>query len=74
MARGSLMGGLDSDMDGKLEPAEMRGDIGARIKANLAALDKDRDGVLDQAELAAFAGRLFGGERTERTAAPAASN
>jgi hypothetical protein len=74
MARGSLMGALDSDMDGKLEPAEMRGEVGGRIKANLAALDTDRDGALDQAELAAFAGRMFGAERRERAAAPAASN
>ncbi|MGZ6017201.1 MAG: monooxygenase [Phenylobacterium sp.] len=53
MARGQLMGALDSNMDGKLEPGELRGQIGERLKANFAALDKNHDGFIDKDELAA---------------------
>ncbi len=72
-----MMGNLDVSMDGKLQAAEMRGDFGQRLKANLSDLDKDHDGALDRAELAAFAGRMFGGgdrQRSQAPAQPAASN
>jgi hypothetical protein len=53
MARGQLMGSLDTNMDGKLEPSELRGSVGQRLKANFAALDKNHDGFIDADELAA---------------------
>jgi hypothetical protein len=53
MAKSQLMGALDSNMDGKLEPSELRGQSGQRLKAAFAALDKNHDGFLDAAELAA---------------------
>ena len=56
LAKGQLMGALDSNMDGKLEPSELRGQIGRRLLANFAALDKDHDGSLDAAERAAASG------------------
>jgi mono/diheme cytochrome c family protein len=71
LARGQLMGALDLSFDGKLQPAELRGEVGSRIKANLTTLDKDQDGALDLGELAAFTGRMFGAERRAPAAAPA---
>ena len=53
LAKGQLMGDLDANMDGKLQPDELRGQVGKRLKAQFAALDKDHDGSLDAGELAA---------------------
>ncbi|HEY3951566.1 hypothetical protein [Phenylobacterium sp.] len=53
MARGQLMGALDANMDGKLEPSELRGQSGQRLLAAFAKLDKNHDGFLDADELAA---------------------
>jgi hypothetical protein len=80
MAQGQLMGGLDSNLDGKLQPAELRGTTGERLKANFAALDTNHDGVLDKAELAGAAAifrRPGGGQRAaapEPSVRPVASN
>ncbi len=78
MARGQLMGALDSNMDGKLEPSELRGTVGARLKANFAALDKNHDGFLDADELAAATVRGPNLVRPKQTAEagarPVASN
>jgi Copper type II ascorbate-dependent monooxygenase, C-terminal domain/EF hand len=70
LASGQLMGDLDFNMDGVLQPSELRGATGERLKANFAALDTNHDGVLDKAELAAAAAifRRPGGAR--RAAAP----
>jgi hypothetical protein len=53
MAKGQLMGGLDSNLDGKLQMSELRGQVGQKLKAAFETLDKNHDGALDQAELAA---------------------
>ncbi|WP_293372884.1 redoxin domain-containing protein [Phenylobacterium sp.] len=78
LAAGQLMGDLDLNMDGKLEPSELRGAQGARLKANFAALDTNHDGVLDKDELAAATLRRPGGSpraaaAAEPTARPAPS-
>jgi mono/diheme cytochrome c family protein len=70
MAKGQLMGALDSNMDGKLEPSELRGAQGQRLKANFAALDKNHDGYIDKDELAAASVR---GPNLVRTASGSAA-
>jgi len=77
LAAGQLMGGLDSNMDGKLQPAELRGTTGEKLKEAFATLDANHDGVLDKAELAgAYAVlRRGGGQRAAAPQpTPAASN
>ena len=73
MARGQLMGALDSNMDGKLEPSELRGSVGTRLKANFAALDKNHDGFIDKDELAAATVRGPNLVRPKQAAADAAA-
>jgi mono/diheme cytochrome c family protein len=48
-----LMGILDTNVDGKVEASELRGAMGAPIKAAFSVLDTNHDGFLDTAELAA---------------------
>jgi hypothetical protein len=48
-----MIGGLDANLDGKIEPDELRGPMGAMIKARFVELDKDHDGSLDAAEMRA---------------------
>ena len=80
MAKGQLMGALDSNMDGKLQPDELRGAVGEKLKAAFAVLDKNHDGALDQEELAAASVRGPNLVRPKQTAAestaarPVASN
>ena len=80
LAKGQLMGDLDLNLDGKLEPSELRGTIGARLKASFAALDKNHDGFIDKDELAAATMRGPNAARPKQTASetgaarPVASN
>jgi hypothetical protein len=46
----TLIGGLDGNMDGKVQPEELKGPLGM-LKAQFGALDKNKDGALDAAEL-----------------------
>jgi hypothetical protein len=46
-----LVGGLDANVDGVIEPSELRGPSTAAIRAKFAELDKNHDGVLDAAEM-----------------------
>jgi mono/diheme cytochrome c family protein len=48
-----LMGALDDNIDDRIQPEELKGPIGAGIKARFAALDANKDGALDAAEMAA---------------------
>ena len=55
-----FLGMMDENLDRRLQAAEVRGRMGAMIKANFAAIDTDKDGGLSQDELAAaqaFMGR-----------------
>ena len=79
MAKGQLIGALDSNLDGKLQPDELRGQVGQKLKAAFAALDTNHDGALDADELAAATVRGPNLVRPQRTASeaggrPAASN
>jgi len=46
-----LMGVLDDNINGRLEPGELRGVQAERLKANFARLDADGNGALDRSEL-----------------------
>lgn len=52
-----MIGALDDNLDGKIEPEELHGPMGAALKARFAQLDKNGDGVLDAGEFAAAGGR-----------------
>jgi mono/diheme cytochrome c family protein len=47
-----MLGGLDTNLDGKLERSELHGPMGSRLLARFDDLDKDHDGTLDASELA----------------------
>ncbi len=55
LAANRMMGFLDENMNGVLEQAELRGQIGAGLKQSWALLDKNHDGKLDNTELAVAA-------------------
>jgi hypothetical protein len=46
-----VIGFLDKDLDGKIEKAELRGQIGKMLAAQFDALDTNHDGALDKAEM-----------------------
>jgi hypothetical protein len=54
-----LIGVLDDNIDGKLQPTELRGLLAVGLKNNFAAMDANKDGVLDQGEISP--GRRSGG-------------
>lgn len=55
---GSLMvGALDDNVDGLVQASELRGRMGAMLKARFAELDRDKNGGLDNGELLAMGGR-----------------
>jgi hypothetical protein len=67
---GRLMGFIDKDLDGKIEKAELRGQIGKMIGASFDAIDANHDGGIDKAELKAGQSKLqmFGGRRNRNAA------
>ncbi|HEV2532506.1 redoxin domain-containing protein [Phenylobacterium sp.] len=60
-----LIGGLDANLDGVIEPDELKGPMGAMIKARFAELDKDHDGTLDLTEMRAAMPRRMARNRQE---------
>jgi len=66
-----LFGMLDDDIDGKLQPAELRGKLGEMLKKYLPLVDTNHDGAIEPAELAA-AQKLMPKGRRGGGAAPAA--
>jgi hypothetical protein len=58
-----LLGMFDDNMDGKIEKAELKGQLGDQLKAHFAQIDKDGDGGISLAELQAIQGFLGGGPR-----------
>jgi Ca2+-binding EF-hand superfamily protein len=71
MNRNRMMGMLDDNLDGKLQKAELKGQMGEMLLKYFDALDKNHDGAIDKAELAE-AGKLMGPmRRRQAEAAPA---
>ncbi len=73
LEQGALMGMLDSNMDGKIQKSELKGQIGAMLLGKWDIIDANHDGVIDANELAAAQKMMGGGHRHEEAAAPAAS-
>ncbi|HEX3364898.1 redoxin domain-containing protein [Phenylobacterium sp.] len=65
-----LLGMMDDNLDGKLEKAELKGQMGAMLLKYFDVLDKNHDGYLDADELAAAQGMM--GNRRSAAAAPPA--
>ncbi len=74
-----LMGMLDSNIDGKISKAELKGQIGEQLLKYWDVLDKNHDGFIDKDELAAMDKmggqhrRREGGEPDAKPAAPAST-
>ncbi len=70
-----LMGMMDDNLDGRLQKAELKGNMGRMIGPYFARIDADGDGSIDKAELgkaqALLPGRRRGGEAAS---APAPTN
>jgi Ca2+-binding EF-hand superfamily protein len=52
-----MIGALDDNQDGKVDPSELKGPMGQMMKARFAELDRDKSGALDESELSAAGGR-----------------
>jgi hypothetical protein len=71
MGKTRLLGMLDTDLDGKVSKAELKGRMGAQLAKYFDMLDKNHDGFLDADELAA-AQAMMGGPRRSAAAPPSA--
>ena len=66
-----ILGMLDQNIDGKIEKAELKGQMGDMIGKYFDMLDKNHDGALDKDELAAMQKMMGGQHRREAAAKPA---
>ncbi|MFI4950345.1 MAG: hypothetical protein ACHP7A_04840 [Caulobacterales bacterium] len=69
MGRTRLLGMMDDNLDGKLQKAELKGQMGQTLLKYFDVLDKNHDGALDADELAA-AQAMMGPRRRAETAKP----
>jgi Ca2+-binding EF-hand superfamily protein len=53
MQAGLMIGVMDDDMDAKLQPAELKGNMGETLKKYFAMIDTNKDGGVDRKELEA---------------------
>lgn len=51
MQAGLMMGVMDDSMDGKLQQAELKGNLGDNMKKYFAMIDANKDGGIDRGEL-----------------------
>ena len=72
-AKTRLMGMMDDNLDGKLQKAELKGQMGTMIGGYFAKIDANADGAIDRDELAAAQALLPGRRRgsAEASNAPA---
>jgi mono/diheme cytochrome c family protein len=63
MQAGLMMGVMDDSMDGKLQTAELKGQMGETLKKYASLIDTDKDGAISQAELTAAQKLLGRGRR-----------
>ena len=64
-----MLGMLDANIDGKLQKAELRGQVGQMLLKYFDVLDKNHDGALDATELAA-AQKMMGPMHRHQAEAP----
>jgi hypothetical protein len=53
-------------MDGKIEKAELKGELGTKLAANFQRIDANSSGGIENAELQAALQAMFGGEGRRR--------
>jgi hypothetical protein len=63
-----MLGMLDQNIDGRIQKAELKGQMGDMIGKYFDQLDTNHDGALDKTELAAMQ-KMMGGQRRKREAA-----
>ena len=63
-----IMGMLDANIDGKIEKAELKGQIGDMMTKYWGMVDANHDGSVDKVELAAMQ-KMMGAQRHHREAA-----
>ncbi|MFN3583681.1 redoxin family protein [Phenylobacterium sp.] len=63
-----MLGMLDDDLDGKLQKAELKGQIGQRLAANFERIDQNANGAIDREELAAVQKMFAPRRRDSQTA------
>ena len=68
LRKGTLMGMMDDNLDGKLQKAELKGQMGGMIAKYFDVLDKNKDGALDDSEMAAAQAMM--GNRRRADSAP----
>jgi hypothetical protein len=68
-----LLAMFDDDMDGKIEKAEFKGELGDKLSPYFAQMDQNKSGTIENSELMA-ALKVMGGQRRREQAqqAPAA--
>jgi len=69
-----LIGMMDDNLDGKLQKAELRGQMGSALLKYFDVLDKNHDGVLDADELAAAQAMVGPRRQAAKPASPAAES
>ena len=63
LQQSQMLGILDTNLDGKIQEAELKGPIGNQLKPAFAQIDANHDGAIDPTELAAMQARQGGGRR-----------
>jgi len=64
---------LDSNIDGKLQKSELKGQVGKMLLAQWDKIDANHDGFIDKDELAAAQKMMMGHHRQQAEATPAAA-
>ena len=68
MMKSRMIGMMDSNIDGKLQIDELRGDLGAAIRPRFALADQNHDGGIDAKEFEPILKMMGGGKRRGRPA------
>jgi Ca2+-binding EF-hand superfamily protein len=72
LAKTRMLGMMDDNLDGKLEKAELKGQMGAMLLKYFDVLDKNHDGALDRSELAAAQAMMGPRRRADSAPTPSA--
>ena len=68
-----MMGMFDDNVDGRIQKAELKGEMGNQIVKYFVMVDKDKDGAIDKTEFAAMQAMMGGRRRDQAQQAPAAA-
>ncbi len=65
MMQTRLIGMMDSDIDGKIQIGELKGDLGAAIRPRFSLADRNKDGGIDAKEFEPIL-KMMGGDRRRK--------